>query len=512
MVAVNGGATFSNVPAGTYTDIVTGKTYNGGGSITVDAPKNQGQLRVLVKGWTGGKVGEDGKFIYTTSPVNHGGSVSFKDPGTTQYYTANDVVKDPNVTLTPGSSSFKTETLTVTATLSEEAASGWYKIGNQAQVNISKGQSKTFTVGGDLKYGESVTVSWGAKDASGKEFTGNATYKKVDPNAVITIYVSAPSAPNMYAWGNDASGNNVEPCGKWPGKKLTDSTEINGKTFYYCTIDDLESVNVIFNNGAGGDGNQTSDISGITSDTFFEYNGSNQATKLENFDVTPVPSVSFSPNGGSFEGTVTVNVSARNATSAWYKIGNGAQKNFTSTASFTLGEGMADGESVTVSWSATNGKETKTGNVTFTKEAKPAGYVAYFDNSKSNWGKVYAYAWTGGDQHFGAWPGQEITKTQVINGKTYYVIYLPVKDDNTMIIFNNGNGGNGNQTGDFKFVEGGVYDTTGQNGVISGVENILDADDAEVEFYNLQGVRVLDPAPGIYIRRQGRNVTKVVIR
>ncbi|MDE5625566.1 MAG: alpha-amylase, partial [Muribaculaceae bacterium] len=37
-VAVNGGATFTNVPAGTYTDIVTGKTYQGGGSIKVDAP------------------------------------------------------------------------------------------------------------------------------------------------------------------------------------------------------------------------------------------------------------------------------------------------------------------------------------------------------------------------------------------------------------------------------------------------------------------------------------------
>ena len=29
LVAINGGATFSNVPAGTYTDIVTGKTYTG---------------------------------------------------------------------------------------------------------------------------------------------------------------------------------------------------------------------------------------------------------------------------------------------------------------------------------------------------------------------------------------------------------------------------------------------------------------------------------------------------
>ena len=37
-------------------------------------------------------------------------------------------------------------------------------------------------------------------------------------------------------------------------------------------------------------------------------------------------------------------------------------------------------------------------------------------------------------------------------------------------------------------------------------------DDAPVEFYNLQGVRVDNPANGIYIRRQGRNVTKVLVK
>ena len=39
--------------------MVTGKTYTGS-TITVDAPKNQGQVRVLVKDWTGGKLIDDG--------------------------------------------------------------------------------------------------------------------------------------------------------------------------------------------------------------------------------------------------------------------------------------------------------------------------------------------------------------------------------------------------------------------------------------------------------------------
>ena len=32
--------------------------------------------------------------------------------------------------------------------------------------------------------------------------------------------------------------------------------------------------------------------------------------------------------------------------------------------------------------------------------------------------------------------------------------------------------------------------------------------DAPVEYFNLQGVRVNEPAAGFYIRRQGRNVSK----
>lgn len=48
----------------------------------------------------------------------------------------------------------------------------------------------------------------------------------------------------------------------------------------------------------------------------------------------------------------------------------------------------------------------------------------------------------------------------------------------------------------------------------SGVESVADdADnDAPVEYFNLQGVKVDAPANGIYLRRQGAEVTKVVIR
>lgn len=47
----------------------------------------------------------------------------------------------------------------------------------------------------------------------------------------------------------------------------------------------------------------------------------------------------------------------------------------------------------------------------------------------------------------------------------------------------------------------------------SGVDTITpDNDNSPVEYYNLQGIKVSEPAPGIYIRKQGEKTSKVLIR
>ena len=50
----------------------------------------------------------------------------------------------------------------------------------------------------------------------------------------------------------------------------------------------------------------------------------------------------------------------------------------------------------------------------------------------------------------------------------------------------------------------------------SGIEDIVidteTDDNAPVEYYNIQGVRVQNPSTGIYIKRQGKKVSKIIIR
>ena len=289
LVAINSGATFTNVPSGTYVDVVTGQSYTPtSGKITVSAPSGKGQLRVLVKDWTGGKVGEDGKFIYATSPVAHGGSVTFDDPGATEYYTADDAVGQPAVKLTPAGGTFTTEMLTVTATLNDAAVSGWYRIGADGEKTTIY-DTATFTIGENMAFGETVDVHYGAFDVSGEEFTGKVTYKKVDPNATITVYVKSPIQPYLYAWST-TTGSVVKLLGDWPGKKLTATTMVGGEEYYYQTFADVSVFNIIFNNGQGA---QTPDINGISADVYYEYDGQRQAT-LSGVDAVTVATESIS--------------------------------------------------------------------------------------------------------------------------------------------------------------------------------------------------------------------------
>lgn len=51
-----------------------------------------------------------------------------------------------------------------------------------------------------------------------------------------------------------------------------------------------------------------------------------------------------------------------------------------------------------------------------------------------------------------------------------------------------------------------------ENNVPTGVENIDAAETAEVEYFNLSGLRVANPENGIFIRRQGNKVTKVLVK
>ena len=516
LVALNGGATFTGCPAGTYTDLVTGKTYTGS-TITVDAPNNQGQVRVLVKDWTGGKIIEDGAFIYGTAAQHKSGQDydGNQEAGTT--WVDETPLQPVSVSLSPAGGSFRTNTVTVTAELSEDALSGWYQIEGQDKVALTPGKPATFTIGDDMNFNQTKTVTWSATSSEGEK-TGKVTYTKVDPNAAITVYVKADKAPYIHAWTTGVGGKNL--TGAWPGMVMNGPEEIDGAKYWTYDFDNVESFNVILNNGSGA---QSGDITGITGDIYLEYDGGTSAKKISApVNTVAAAKVSLSPNGGDFQKTVSVTATlSSNAKSGWYKIGNGEQVTLTpgKAATFTLGADMMEGESQTVTWSATNAdNETKTGSATFNKLKEvviptPTGIYAYF-LAPSDWTDVHAYVWTGGDEYAGKWPGVACTKTgEKKNGLDIWMwkydgdkTELPAK-----IIFNNNGNGN-NQTGNFDFVNGAVYDRNGKTNesVSTGINQVGSKKaPAKLKIYSINGVKVAEVnkvsdaeyvlAPGMYI-------------
>ena len=58
-----------------------------------------------------------------------------------------------------------------------------------------------------------------------------------------------------------------------------------------------------------------------------------------------------------------------------------------------------------------------------------------------------------------------------------------------------------------------VWSKFSKQGITTGIEAIeTDAIDADAEYYNLQGVKIVNPTSGIYIRRQGTKIDKVIIK
>ena len=431
------------MPAGTYTDLVTGKTYTGS-TITVDAPNNQGQVRVLVKDWKGGKLIEDGAFIYA-SAAQHQGDQTYdgqEEAGTTWIEEA--PIQPASVSLSPAGGSFRTNTVTVTATLSEDAVSGWYQIEGQNKVDLTPGKSVTFTIGEGMNFNDTKTVTWSASSSDGKEKTGSATYKKVDPNASVTVTVKATNAPHIHAWTTGADGKDL--TGAWPGKVMDGPVVIDGANYWTYSFDGVENFNVILNNGNGA---QSGDITGITGDIYLEYDGGTSAKKID-APLNTAAQVTFSPNGGEFEKTVTVTATlSNNAKSGWYKIGNGEQVNLTpgKAASFTLGADMQEGESQTVTWSATNAEGvTKTGSAQFNKKkVDPNAAITIYVKATN---APYVYTWTAGTEKqelTGAWPGKVMSDKENIGGEDYWT-YTFDGVETFNAIFNTGNGGQ--QTGD----------------------------------------------------------------
>ena len=176
-------------------------------------------------------------------------------------------------------------------------------------------------------------------------------------------------------------------------------------------------------------------------------------------------------------------------------------------------------------------------------ETPAEGYKVdvYFRNTRS-WEKVYAYLWgyPGGDLKVytgGGWPGTEIAPVEH-NGETLWHFTMTIPENETagsyQIIFNNGSGGDDNQTADLDFINNSIYDFNGyqEPSAVAAVSDdsgfsvavsgssvtVTTNEPRRIEIANLAGsFRVMDVAEGqtVFSLPQGFYIiggVKVIVR
>ena len=168
------------------------------------------------------------------------------DGGVAAICNAEPVVKTPRPTISKEGGNFSSDTLTLTIGLSN-ATSGTYKIGNQSAETYTS--SKTITIGSDMAFGDSVTITLTATDGTKTE-TKSYTFTKVEQTGDV-VYLSLPSG-----WGKPvycyAFASGVTPAvenKKWPGAEMT----LDAATGYYKyeIPDTIENPEVILHDNAG---------------------------------------------------------------------------------------------------------------------------------------------------------------------------------------------------------------------------------------------------------------------
>ena len=158
----------------------------------------------------------------------------------------------PTISFDPEEGSFTSETLSITATL-ENATSGTITVGSTTYSLTSSSPTKTFTIGSDMDYGESIEISWTASSDE-ETVTGTETYTKKDPDAVIYVYYNNPNSwTSVYCYIYDDSDNAVA---SWPGETMTYNASLVLDAYpdvtgwwVYEVPDGFEYGYVMFNDG-----------------------------------------------------------------------------------------------------------------------------------------------------------------------------------------------------------------------------------------------------------------------
>ena len=283
-----------------------------------------------------------------------------------------------------------------------------------------------------------IDVDGNSSDITSKTYTIGAV-----PS--FTVHFKAPSAwtnPKIHYWNTLPAGSLTATT--WPGVAMI--AECDG--WYRFTFTGVTSTKLIFNNGTGGTGNQTADLT-ANADGWYNFATASWITEPVGFNT---PCLAITPVGGTFNAgtTVTVNLKANDnsspAPTIFYTLDGSTPTTSSTSASGALTIPITTTKILKAFARDNTGANStiKTETYNFTTVQPPKTFTVYF-KSPVSWTTRKIYFWNAtpaGSLANGTWPGVNMTAH---TSGWYKYTFTGV--DAVNMIFNNGNSGVGtNQT------------------------------------------------------------------
>ena len=282
------------------------------------------------------------------------------------------------VSSTTGSNSFSTDTLDVKLS-AKNVQNATYTTSEGASGSYTDGE--VIAVGAKSQIGDTITVTVKGTGTKG-EVTDSAEFKKTEKDPYLKyidgsydVYIKKPDGwgdkINCYAYVDEKTNN-----GEWPGVEMK---YLGEGVYAYNLPDDFKTASIIFNDGASQyPAAQQAGLEFTKGQSMAYINGSWKKVEKQTNDIKITSSLA---TGSSFNtDSTTTTITLKNATKGSYSVDNGPVKEFTGSATVTLGTGKIADSDVTLKVTASNDKDSKTETFTFKKKfdaVKNGGYVDY---------------------------------------------------------------------------------------------------------------------------------------
>ena len=318
-----------------------------------------------------------------------------------------------------GSHTFLTDTLNLTLQTSN-TSEATYSVNNGAPIKFENG--KVITIGSQVQFGETVTVTLSAKNAKGETVQSVYRFTKEDPNANTTIRFENPDKwTDVFVYMYNAKGEKL--LGAWPGTKMEkDCTGLLAITLPISY--ETDGVKVLFSNNKGAQYPQSLGFEFKSGGTYSKdglvAEQPDSEFKEENEEL-PIP----------FETEYVDNPELEKGQKVTRIEGQDGVKTITYRSEY-IGDRLVSKTKI----SETVSKEPVTQVVEVGTKVpdieQQLAHRVYFNNSQG-WSKVYAYVYDNkGVPLVGNWPGKEMSQDEY-----GYYIELGEEFAGGKVIFNN---------------------------------------------------------------------------